>query len=77
MVYPLLSLCDARLILCDQLACSLGESAECPRNSHGVPHKRSLPQTITPVIPDLRSNLSMSAPGFTGIFLFAIIITNS
>ncbi|XP_044012455.1 patronin isoform X4 [Aphidius gifuensis] len=36
----------------------------CPRNSHGVAHKRSLPQSITP-IPDLRSNLSVSAPGFT------------
>ena len=38
----------------------------CPRNSHGVAHKRSLPQSVTP-IPDLRSNLSVSAPGFTGI----------
>ncbi|XP_034944526.1 patronin isoform X3 [Chelonus insularis] len=37
---------------------------ECPRNSHGVAHKRSLPQSIAP-IPDLRSNLSVSAPGFT------------
>ncbi|XP_023247057.1 patronin isoform X2 [Copidosoma floridanum] len=37
---------------------------EFPRNNHGVPHKRSLPQSVTP-IPDLRSNLSMSAPGFT------------
>ncbi|XP_071861883.1 calmodulin-regulated spectrin-associated protein patronin isoform X14 [Bombus fervidus] len=36
----------------------------CPRNSHGVAHKRSLPQSIAP-IPDLRSNLSVSAPGFT------------
>ncbi|XP_044587352.1 patronin isoform X3 [Cotesia glomerata] len=36
----------------------------CPRNSHGVAHKRSLPQAIAP-IPDLRSNLSVSAPGFT------------
>ncbi|GAB1859586.1 LOW QUALITY PROTEIN: patronin [Camponotus japonicus] len=36
----------------------------CPRNSHGVAHKRSLPQSIAP-IPDLRSNLSISAPGFT------------
>ncbi|XP_033208972.1 patronin isoform X3 [Belonocnema kinseyi] len=36
----------------------------CPRNSHGVAHKRSLPQSVTP-IPDLRSNLSISAPGFT------------
>ncbi|KAJ8672893.1 hypothetical protein QAD02_004154, partial [Eretmocerus hayati] len=36
----------------------------CPRNIHGVAHKRSLPQSVTP-IPDLRSNLSMSAPGFT------------
>lgn len=41
-------------------------STACPRNSHGVAHKRSLPQSITP-IPDLRSNLSVSAPGFTGI----------
>lgn len=40
--------------------------AACPRNSHGVAHKRSLPQSIAP-IPDLRSNLSVSAPGFTGI----------
>lgn len=40
--------------------------AACPRNSHGVAHKRSLPQSIAP-IPDLRSNLSISAPGFTGI----------
>ena len=40
--------------------------AACPRNSHGVAHKRSLPQAIAP-IPDLRSNLSVSAPGFTGI----------
>lgn len=40
--------------------------AACPRNSHGVAHKRSLPQSIAP-IPDLRSNLlSVSAPGFTG-----------
>ncbi|XP_076245330.1 calmodulin-regulated spectrin-associated protein patronin isoform X6 [Calliopsis andreniformis] len=37
---------------------------DCPRNSHGVAHKRSLPQSIAP-IPDLRSNLSVSAPGFT------------
>ncbi|KAK0179121.1 hypothetical protein PV327_007941 [Microctonus hyperodae] len=37
---------------------------ECPRNSHGVAHKRSLPQSIA-AIPDLRSNLSVSAPGFT------------
>ncbi|XP_036145008.1 patronin isoform X7 [Monomorium pharaonis] len=37
---------------------------DCPRNSHGVAHKRSLPQSIAP-IPDLRSNLSISAPGFT------------
>ncbi|XP_029167785.1 patronin-like isoform X2 [Nylanderia fulva] len=36
----------------------------CPRNSHGVAHKRCLPQSIAP-IPDLRSNLSISAPGFT------------
>ncbi|XP_018059324.1 PREDICTED: patronin isoform X9 [Atta colombica] len=36
----------------------------CPRNSHGVAHKRSLPQSIAP-IPDLRSNLSVTAPGFT------------
>ncbi|XP_051154754.1 patronin isoform X4 [Leptopilina boulardi] len=36
----------------------------CPRNIHGVAHKRSLPQSVTP-IPDLRSNLSVSAPGFT------------
>ncbi|XP_043271274.1 patronin isoform X9 [Venturia canescens] len=36
----------------------------CPRNSHGVAHKRSLPLSIAP-IPDLRSNLSVSAPGFT------------
>jgi len=40
--------------------------AACPRNSHGVAHKRSLPQSIAP-IPDLRSNLSVTAPGFTGI----------
>ncbi|XP_011501000.1 PREDICTED: patronin isoform X3 [Ceratosolen solmsi marchali] len=38
--------------------------AACPRNSYGVVHKRSLPQSVTP-IPDLRSNLSVSAPGFT------------
>ncbi|XP_058802244.1 patronin isoform X4 [Phymastichus coffea] len=37
----------------------------CPRNSHGVAHKRSLPPTCVTAIPDLRSNLSMSAPGFT------------
>ncbi|XP_020292949.1 patronin isoform X6 [Pseudomyrmex gracilis] len=36
----------------------------CPRNSHGVAHKRSLPQSIAP-IPDLRSNLSDFTPGFT------------
>lgn len=42
------------------------DKAACPRNSHGVAHKRSLPQSVTP-IPDLRSNLSVSAPGFTGI----------
>ncbi|XP_023316368.1 patronin isoform X4 [Trichogramma pretiosum] len=38
----------------------------CPRNIYGVAHKRSLPLAVT-AIPDLRSNLSMSAPGFTGI----------
>jgi calmodulin-regulated spectrin-associated protein len=36
-----------------------------PRNSHGVAHKRLLPQAIS-VIPDLRSNLDSHSTGFTG-----------
>jgi len=38
----------------------------CPRNIHGVPHKRYLPQTIS-IIPNLRSNLDTHSMGFTGI----------
>jgi len=37
-----------------------------PRNSHGVLHKRYLPQKIS-VIPELRSNLDIHSMGFTGI----------
>ncbi|XP_060856051.1 patronin isoform X4 [Metopolophium dirhodum] len=37
-----------------------------PRNSHGVAHKRLLPQAIS-VIPDLRSNLDSHSTGFTGM----------
>lgn len=40
--------------------------AECPRNSHGVAHKRSLPPYCVTPIPDLRSNLSEYGPGFKG-----------